>query len=186
MKTCSRCKESKPREAFSRRTANRDGLQNYCRECSSIKNKERPPRKHKYNPEAQRAYRERNRERLAVERRANYAKNPEKERARQRAYVARDPERVARRLREWHLKRKYGITLEQWEALFEKQGSVCAICGTTEPNHNHGWQTDHCHKTGAIRGILCFSCNLVLGHLGDDKDRIQRFYTYLAAAEQTT
>jgi len=58
--------------------------------------------------------------------------------------------------------RKYGITLEQWEALFDRQGRTCAICRRTEAN-GHGWHTDHCHATGKVRGILCHDCNFAIG-----------------------
>jgi hypothetical protein len=58
-------------------------------------------------------------------------------------------------------KKKYGITSEQWEELFEKQGRVCAICKSANPKTKQGWHTDH--KGEIIRGILCRACNTNLG-----------------------
>jgi hypothetical protein len=65
-----------------------------------------------------------------------------------------------------NLQRKtiYGITSEQWDALFMAQGSVCAICSNDKPGHKNGWSTDHDHETGAVRGVLCHSCNVTLGY----------------------
>lgn len=64
-----------------------------------------------------------------------------------------------------HIKRKYNLTQEQWEALFKAQGSCCAICGTTDPGSPKGWHTDHCHETNKVRGILCMGCNRGIGYI---------------------
>ena len=64
-----------------------------------------------------------------------------------------------------HIKRKYNLTQEQWEALFKAQGSCCAICGTTDPGSSYGWHTDHCHETNKVRGILCMGCNRGIGYI---------------------
>src|SRR5437763_1948078 len=60
--------------------------------------------------------------------------------------------------RRYSLGKLYGITPEQWEEIFETQGSACGVCGATEPRGGR-WHTDHCHDTGKVRGILCFKCN---------------------------
>ena len=67
-------------------------------------------------------------------------------------------------IRSANLVQKYGITLENWEALFNEQNKVCALCGSNDPKDKRGWHTDHCHKTGKVRGILCRDCNIGLGH----------------------
>ena len=70
------------------------------------------------------------------------------------------------------LRRKYGITLEQYDALLLKQNDGCAICGTpggSPRNHNQpNLVVDHDHDTGAVRGLLCQSCNGGMGILGED------------------
>src|SRR6516164_1523586 len=58
--------------------------------------------------------------------------------------------------------RRYGLTPEQWEALFDSQGRACGICKRATPN-GHGWHTDHCHSTNKVRGILCHDCNIAVG-----------------------
>ena len=42
---------------------------------------------------------------------------------------------------------------------------------------------DHCHKTGAVRGVLCFNCNAALGHVNDSQERLQKLKDYLAVKE---
>lgn len=60
--------------------------------------------------------------------------------------------------RAWHLKRKFNITPEEWEALFNRQGRKCPICKRSEIGKEQ-WHVDHNHETKSIRGILCGPCN---------------------------
>lgn len=69
--------------------------------------------------------------------------------------------------RNHNLKSKYGITLSEWDDLFSSQGYMCAICASKEPRGKN-WHTDHCHKTGEVRGILCGWCNTGIGKLQED------------------
>lgn len=73
-----------------------------------------------------------------------------------------DPEPSRRASRRSSLGRNYGLTVAEWDALFAAQGSKCAVCATPE-TRGKGWQTDHCHGTGKVRGILCHDCNLAVG-----------------------
>lgn len=73
----------------------------------------------------------------------------------------------------------YGISPEEYERLFQSQGGRCAICRTDQPN-GKGFHLDHDHATGAIRGILCSSCNNGLGRFRDDPAHLQAAIAYLA------
>lgn len=90
---------------------------------------------------------------------------------RYRASVARERER--------HLVRKYGVDLERYAALFLKQGGRCAICGKSQAR---AFDVDHCHGTGRVRGLLCTSCNRMLGHAGDSVATLRAGVAYLAAS----
>lgn len=72
------------------------------------------------------------------------------------------------KLRNFTLKRKYGITLEVYQILFEQQNGVCAICKRSEERRTLA--VDHNHKTGKVRGLLCGSCNRALGLFNDDPE----------------
>jgi hypothetical protein len=87
------------------------------------------------------------------------------------------------------LKRRYGITEEDYEKLLEEQGGKCAICGSTqgrvhtatgEPRH---LAVDHDHETKEIRGLLCDPCNQGIGLLGDDPNRLVDAAAYLMRAQ---
>ncbi|MBB4744479.1 hypothetical protein BJY16_007938 [Actinoplanes octamycinicus] len=76
--------------------------------------------------------------------------------------------------REYHLRRRYGIGQAEFDALLADQGGVCAICGAPDPQH-----VDHDHRTGRVRGILCFNCNGGLGQFRDDPVFLANAITYL-------
>ena len=72
---------------------------------------------------------------------------------------------------------KYDISLADYEEMLSKQGGVCKICGGK--NNNKTLSVDHNHKTGKIRGLLCFSCNTVLGCAKDRIGILAKAITYL-------
>jgi hypothetical protein len=86
-----------------------------------------------------------------------------------------DPESKRRR-RDRQLKRLYGLTLDEWENNYRKQRGKCAIC-----LRKKRLLTDHDHRTGRFRGLLCYSCNSGIGLLGDSVPNIRRLLKYLAA-----
>ena len=72
---------------------------------------------------------------------------------------------------------KYGITLDDRQALYAKQHGYCAICKTKlEINQLH---TDHDHVTGIVRGLLCPNCNHGLGFFHDDPAMLKVALSYL-------
>lgn len=105
---------------------------------------------------------------------------------------AEDEEYRRARLAAQH-KSKYGISLDEKDAMLAAQGGVCAVCGTDEPK-GHGWVTDHDHACcptvescgKCIRGILCNNCNLALGHAKDSVERLTALIAYLTKKEMST
>lgn len=75
--------------------------------------------------------------------------------------------------------KKYGISRAEATDLLEiQQDGKCAICSTDTPG-KIGWCVDHCHDTGAIRGITCAKCNSAIGFLNDDPELCRRAAEYL-------
>ena len=86
-------------------------------------------------------------------------------------------------LREFHLKSKYGLDESGYQSMLESQGGVCAICGTNDPHgrkHNR-FHVDHCHKTNAVRGLLCSRCNMGIGSFLDNVELLQKAIVYLSS-----
>ncbi len=95
-----------------------------------------------------------------------------------------DPAKIKRNARRAALKRRYGITPEQYDEILARQGGKCAICGNGNPQTNRPsrFHVDHCHETGHIRGLLCIKCNHALGRFGDSVEGVERVLKYLRGA----
>lgn len=101
----------------------------------------------------------------------------EEKKAYELAYNIRHPESK----RAAHLKRLYGITLEEYDALFDAQHGCCAICGKHQSILDRTLDVDHDHKTNRIRSLLCSHCNTVLGLMDDDPELLRKAAKYLDA-----
>jgi hypothetical protein len=86
----------------------------------------------------------------------------------------------SRKAKNSDLKRKYGITIDDWDEMFEAQNKCCAICGTSNSNHASGsFVVDHCHSSLQIRGLLCGICNAMLGQAKDSTETLKAAIVYL-------
>lgn len=82
------------------------------------------------------------------------------------------------------LNRNYGIGIEDFDAMYERQKGRCKICGTEKPRGRGGFHVDHCHQSGTVRGLLCTSCNMMLGLASDDIGTLRSAIRYLKAANE--
>lgn len=76
---------------------------------------------------------------------------------------------------------KYGLTIEEYEVIFDAQGGVCAVCGT--PPNGRRLDVDHHHGSGRVRGLLCNNCNRGIGHLREDPDLLAAALAYLKGGQ---
>ena len=77
------------------------------------------------------------------------------------------------------IKRNYGITLEEYNIIFNNQQGCCAICKKHQDEFKIPFGVDHNHKTGKIRGLLCGKCNLLLGYANDNITTLESATIYL-------
>ena len=97
-------------------------------------------------------------------------------RRRARQWTADNSEQVRTRQRWYRLRKKYGLTKEGYDWLFAQQNGVCAIC--RKPAKNYSLSVDHDHETGVVRGLLCVTCNYLVGLIEgrpDVYDAVQRY-----------
>jgi hypothetical protein len=141
MRTCSRCKESKPLDDYyAQRRRGTVGHQRICKACS--------------------------REYL-------------------REWGKRNPDAIKRADRKKTLKARYGISIEQYDAILKAQNGGCGVCGRPERTVQRAGSpiqnlaVDHDHETKRIRGLLCQPCNRALGNMGDSLEGVMRFVDYL-------
>lgn len=106
-------------------------------------------------------------------------KDPDKNRAeakkRQREYR----KRHSNRLREADLLRKYGITIHDYNSMFDEQEGRCLICLKHQVELPTRLNVDHNHETGEVRGLLCNICNKGLGTFKDDPVLLQNALDYI-------
>jgi hypothetical protein len=81
---------------------------------------------------------------------------------------------------EQSLIKKYGISLEDYNKMYDLQDGVCGICGLEQSvDFSDRLFVDHCHTTGVVRGLLCHHCNTALGHFKDDPRLLNKASAYL-------
>ena len=116
--------------------------------------------------------------------------DPEVRAAYQKAYRQKHKETLTEHQRVTRLKRRYGISSEQYDELYMEQGGACALCGETKKvlsvDHDHNCcpggdsrdsKNPACGK--CVRGLLCVKCNTALGTLGDTVESLERVLEYL-------
>jgi hypothetical protein len=94
------------------------------------------------------------------------------------------PEQELARAAYWvaNLKRFYGMTVDQYDAMFKAQNGRCMICKRTEGGGRSGRMVvDHDHATLIVRGLLCSPCNTMLGLANDDQTILASAISYLQA-----
>lgn len=93
-------------------------------------------------------------------------------------------------MREWHrrnphrskhydLKKSYGIGIEDYSDMLDRQEGKCAICRTAKARTPKGLCVDHCHKSKMVRGLLCDDCNRGIGIFKDDPALLRAAILYL-------
>lgn len=100
-------------------------------------------------------------------------------RARLQRWIDGNRERYNRKRWEHHLRKKYGITLEQYELMLAEQQGCCAICRLPMELAPRRLHVDHNHETGVARGILCYLCNTGLGVFKDNAVRLRAAADYI-------
>jgi hypothetical protein len=124
-------------------------------------------------------------------RRRYYRDNKELERKRNRSYYKRNRKKILGEYRRRYsedpyvyrlkeVRRKYGITEEEYEALKKKQKNRCAICGKRPVGRYKELAVDHDHKTRRVRGLLCTAtCNRIIGMMKEDPKLLLKAIRYL-------
>lgn len=93
--------------------------------------------------------------------------------------------RTSDKVRANDLRKRYGISVEEYDRMKADQGNACAICtrsfndANIQGSHEANCVVDHCHTTGKVRGLLCPSCNLGVGKFNDCPDTLRAAAKYL-------
>ena len=105
-------------------------------------------------------------------------KNPEKWKLQRERYRRKNPDKTKDKTWRDHLRRHYGISVEEYILMLAEQNGVCLVC-KRHPLQVGKLHVDHDHSTDTLRGLLCGSCNRALGLLGEDPQRIRSLAEYV-------
>lgn len=137
-----------------------------------------------------RQWRKNNPQKSAEHAKRSRIKNKDKIVERQRKWCAQNKEHHIQNSKEWYknnkdrvrdlrLQREFGMTLEEYNAMFVSQNGLCSICGGGPDAKNKRLAVDHDHKTGKIRSLLCRGCNVGIGNLKDSPDLLEKAAKYI-------
>ena len=106
-------------------------------------------------------------------------KNPSKMMDYKKRWAERNPEKIAFYQWRQHIRRKYKISVEEYNNLFESCQGRCSICNVRQTECKKKLAVDHNHTDGKIRGLLCSQCNVGLGMFNDDPNLLLKAIEYL-------
>lgn len=109
----------------------------------------------------------------------HYAKHSREVISRTKKYYRENREKIKVRRRNAHLLEKFKISASDYDNMLREQGGGCAVCGSERKKNGSSLQVDHSHETGAIRGILCYRCNIGLGYFKDNIILLEKAKNYL-------
>lgn len=207
MKTCSKCKEIKSFGEFRKDKTHFDGHRSACKVCMATR-PPRPTQKFCGSCEELKSVKDFHKRKgkmvdwvyahICIECKKVAAKEYHKKNAskiieRACKWGRDNPEKMKKNSKKKHIKKKYGITLEELNILIEKQNNLCAICqkGSTEivwmrePGKDSKIQVlktldiDHNHKTGLVRQLLCGPCNRGAGQFKDSSVLLRAAARYI-------
>jgi len=116
-----------------------------------------------------------NHEKVLEDKKIQYRKNPK----RHMEWAKNNIEKTKLQNRKSVLKRRYGLSVEQYNKMFNDQNGCCDICGKHQSECKQRLQVDHNHTTGAVRGLLCWNCNSMLGKVYEDVTILRNMILYL-------
>lgn len=168
-KKCYKCQKEKDLQHFSIRKRNKDGRQEICKECNRIICK-------KY-------YNKDKTKRLKASK-EDYKINPIKYKQKNlKSYHKLKHTMKYKVTKRRNTLKKYQLTMEEYDEIFQRQNGKCAICYKSETIMRNGkiklLCIDHDHNTNRVRGLLCHRCNVSIGAFEDNITLLQNAINYL-------
>ncbi len=106
-------------------------------------------------------------------------KNKEDKLQRAKKYREQNRDEVNHRIRNSNYKKLYGITIEDFDRMYNEQNGCCAICKRHSTNFKKRLCVDHNHITGKARQLLCDDCNQAIGRFQENIEIMQEAINYI-------
>lgn len=132
--------------------------------------------------ESKRNYYRKNKDKKIKNQKRYYTAHKEEILSKNKKYTQKHPEKFVIYKKRYKLRKRYGISLEEFNAILMFQNNKCKICEKefTKSKDKH---IDHDHTTGLVRGLLCPVCNKMLGYSMDKIDILKKAILYLESSE---
>jgi len=163
-KVCSKCGIEKPLSEYHKHKIEHDGHTSICKKCRCFDSAEW----RKNNPKK------------VKESYKKFGKEYNKK------WVKNNPDKMKCYLRKSRLKKMYGVSLDDYNKMFNEQKGCCWICGKHQSQENRALSVDHNHKTGEVRKLLCGECNLLVGQIEKNINIIDDVFNYLKDYDGTS
>jgi hypothetical protein len=191
MLRCSTCKKWKDNSHFQKDNAKPRGYSYRCKECQKEidnlpENKKKNKEYYEANKDKAKAYAveymKSNGERVNKRRMERYYQNQDKSKIYYQEHkeeIKKKQQENSRELRNKRLMKNFGISIDEYDKLFELQRGCCAICGRHQSKLKRTLALDHNHANGNNRGLLCYRCNTFLGYCNDNIACFENAINYL-------
>lgn len=156
---CNKCSQDLDENHFRLDKTRTSGFHPYCKSCELAYKKDWYVRNANHVKAKATKWQKENKEQLSLQKKEWRRRNPDKQKS-------------------ISLKHAFNMTFDEYCNLKEVQNNCCAICQINE-EESGTLCVDHCHKTGTIRGLLCNSCNKMLGFSKDKIDTLNKAIDYL-------
>lgn len=156
---CGKCDIEHSEDMFRKDRSRTSGRHPYCKPCEKA---------------AKQAWYLKNIDHVKSKAKSNRHKNKDKYALTKKKWQLANPDKI----RAIALKYNFNISLENYSRMLQSQHGVCAICRIV-PEEGVWMCVDHDHQSGAIRGLLCSSCNKMLGFARDNEETLESAISYL-------
>ena len=179
LKECNICHWALPRSEFNKNSGTKDKLSSKCRQCAAEYRKI-----YYYNDQE-----------AAISKTIEWQrKNPDRYNARNRKWCSENKDKIRATVKRFYFNhptrrrvktlKKYGLTIETYNQMLFEQNGKCVICGIPQEEMMRPFAVDHCHRTGKVRGLLCFCCNTMLGKVNDNVNILISAIEYLERSKE--
>lgn len=167
LKECLKCNTFKPLTEFHKHCKTQDGHRTYCKVCRSI---------------YANFYREKNKEEHLKREAIKRIRRAESIKVESKKYANKSTTKLLRFA--YTLENTYNITIKDYDRMYEEQNERCKICKISQDQIIRRLCVDHCHSTGKVRGLLCDSCNRLLGQAKDSSDILIEASKYIIESQK--
>lgn len=183
LKYCGACKQVLLKELFNKNRSTKDGFADWCKQCMVVYQRQWEQENQKKMQHYRKEWEIQNKQRRQAQHQQWYQDNKESASTQMKIWYSDNRNKVLKTQKEYELKNKYNLSLDDYYKKFDEQNGLCAICGQPEVLRTNEvinlLAVDHDHTTGEVRALLCRCCNLALRNIKENIKIAESMISYL-------